>query len=62
MTRGNKYKLINHEFIPEVNTKILWPRKREVGVAYCCILLHGTMFNADAFRTGADVDVDVVKL
>ena len=28
-----------YEFIPEVNTKILWPRKRQVGVAYCRILL-----------------------
>jgi len=35
-----------------VSTKILWPRKREVGVAYCRILLHDTMLNADAFRTG----------
>jgi len=41
-----------YEFIPEVNTKILWPRTREVGVAYCRILLHDTMLNADAFRTG----------
>jgi len=40
-----------YEFIPEVNTKILWPRTREVGVAYCRILLHDTMLNADAFRT-----------
>jgi len=38
--------------ILEVSTKILWPRKREVGVAYCRILLHDTMLNADAFRTG----------
>ena len=41
-----------YEFIPEVNTEILWPRKREVGVAYCRILLHDTMLTADAFRTG----------
>jgi len=41
-----------YELIPEVSTKILWPRKREVGVAYCRILLHDTMSNADAFRTG----------
>jgi len=41
-----------YELIPEVSTKILWPRKREVGVAYCRILLHDTMLNADAFRTG----------
>ena len=33
-----------------MSTKILWPRKREVGVAYCRILLHDTMLNADAFR------------
>ena len=32
-----------YEFIPEVNTKILWPRKRQVGVAYCRILLHDTV-------------------
>jgi len=40
------------ELIPEVSTKILWPRKREVGVACCRILLHDTMLNADGFRTG----------
>jgi len=32
--------------IPEVSTKILWPRKREVEVSYCRIPL-----NTDAFRT-----------
>jgi len=41
-----------YELIAEVSTKILWPRRQEVAVAYCRILLHDTMLNADAFRTG----------
>ena len=30
-------------FIPEVGTKVIFPRRREVGVSYCRILLHDTM-------------------
>jgi len=38
--------------IPEVGTKVIFPKRREVGVSYCRILLHDTMLNDDAFRTG----------
>ena len=35
--------------IPEVGTKVIYPKKREVGVSYCRILLHDTMLNDDGF-------------
>ena len=38
--------------IPEVGTKILFPDNRDVGVSYCRMLLHDTMLNEDAHRTG----------
>ena len=40
------------DLIPEVGSKVIYPKKREVGVSYCRILLHDTMLNDDAFRTG----------
>ena len=33
-------------------TKILFPDNRDVGVSYCRMLLHDTMLNEDAHRTG----------
>ena len=44
-----------YELIPEVGTRICWPRKRDIGVSYCRMLLHDTMLNDDAFRTGVAV-------
>ena len=41
-----------YELIPEVGTRICWPRKRDIGVSYCRMLLRDTMLNDDAFRTG----------
>ena len=40
------------QLIPEVGTKILFPDNRDVGVSYCRMLLHDTMLNEDAHRTG----------
>jgi len=40
------------QLIPEVGTKILFPDNRDVGVSYCRMLLHDTMLNEDAYRTG----------
>jgi len=37
--------------IPEVDTKVLFPDNRD-GVSYCIMLLHDTMLNEDAHRTG----------
>jgi len=44
-----------YELIPEVGTRICRPRKRDIGVSYCRMLLHDTMLNDDAFRTGVEV-------
>ena len=44
-----------HELITEVGTRICWPRKRDIGVSYCRMLLYYTMLNDDAFRTGVAV-------
>jgi len=41
-----------YSFIPEVGTEVIFPKRGEVGVSYCRILLHDTMLNDDAFRTG----------
>jgi len=38
-----------HSLIPEVGTKVIYPKTREVGVSYCRILHHDTMLNDDAF-------------
>jgi len=43
---------VTYGFIPDVGTKVILPKKREVGVSYCRILIHDTMSNDDAFRTG----------
>jgi len=41
-----------YECIPIVGTKMLWPRKRDIGISYCRIVLHDTMLNKDSHRTG----------
>ena len=43
------------QLIPKVDTKVLFPDNRDVGVSYCRMLLHDTMLNEDAHRTGAKV-------
>ena len=40
------------QLIPQVNTKIKFPRSRDVGISYCRLLLHDTMLRQDSFRTG----------
>ena len=43
--------------VAEVGTKILFPDNRDVGVSYCRMLLHDTMLNEDAYRTGTYVNL-----
>jgi len=38
--------------IPEVNTKVLFPRNYDAGISYCRLLLNDTMLREDSFRTG----------
>ena len=38
--------------IPQVNTKILFPRNHDAGICYCRLLLRDTMLRQDSFRTG----------
>ena len=49
-----------YEIIPKVGTKILWPRKRDIGISYGRMLLNDTMLNFDSHRTGtADSPISV---
>jgi len=41
-----------YEMIPEVGTKVMWPKTRDTAISYCRILLHDTLLKSDAFRTG----------
>jgi len=41
-----------YDLIPSVNTRILWPKTRGIGISYCRILLNDTMLNDDSHRTG----------
>ena len=41
-----------YEFIPVVGTKVLWPRKHDIGISYARMLLHDTMLKDDSYRTG----------
>jgi len=41
-----------YDLIPIVQTKVKFPRRRHIGVAYCRMLLHDTMLNYDSYRTG----------
>jgi len=47
----DKTERCTYEFIPVVGTKVLWPRKREIGVSYGRMLLHNTMLKNDSYRT-----------
>ena len=49
-----------YEIIPKVGTKILWHRKRDIGISYGRMLLNDTMLNFDSHRTGtADCPISV---
>jgi len=41
-----------YELIPVVDTKVLWPRTRDIAIAYGRMLLHDTMLNDDSYRLG----------
>jgi len=41
-----------YELIPKVGTKILWPRKRDIGILYGRMLLNDTLSNYDSYHTG----------
>jgi len=41
-----------YEFIHNVGVKILFPVKRDTGITYCRMLLHGTMLKDDSYKTG----------
>jgi len=40
-----------YELIPKVGTKILWPRKCDIGISYGRMLLNDTMLNYDSYGT-----------
>ena len=51
------------EYITIVGTKMLWPRKRDIAISYCRILLHDTMLNKDSHRTGtSDTPICVCRM
>jgi len=41
-----------YELIPNVEVKILFPAKRDIGISYSRMLLHDTMLKDDSYRTG----------
>jgi len=41
-----------HNLIPSVDSKVLFPLSRNVGISYCRLLLHDSMLQDDSFRTG----------
>ena len=44
-----------YEMIPEVSTKVMWPKTRDSAISYCRILLHDTLLKSDAFMTGISI-------
>ena len=40
------------QLIPDVGTKVFFPKKHDIGISYCCLLLHYTMLRDDSHRTG----------
>jgi len=38
------------QLIPEVETKVFFPEKRDIGISYCRLLLHDTMLGDDSHR------------
>jgi len=41
-----------YSLIPDVSTKVVFPKACEIGVSYCRMLLHDMLLNEDGFRTG----------
>ena len=41
-----------YSLIPDVSTKIVFPRERDIGISYCRMLLHDTLLNDDGYRSG----------
>jgi len=41
-----------YSLIPDVSTKVIFPRDRDSGVSYCRMLLHDTLLNDDGYRSG----------
>ena len=41
-----------HNLIPCVNSKVLFPSARDIGISYCRLLLHDSMSKDDSFRSG----------
>jgi len=38
--------------IPNVRTKLIFPKDRDTEISYCRLLLHDTMLNDVSYRTG----------
>jgi len=57
---GNDYGTTNTQedtlttsyLIPVVNTKVLFPLDRDIGISYCRLLLHSSMLKDDCYRFG----------
>ena len=41
-----------YNMIPLVNSKVLFPLTRDIGISYCRLLLHDTMLKDDSCRSG----------
>ena len=41
-----------YNLIPSVDSKVLFPLSRDIGISYCRILLHDSMLKDDSFRSG----------
>ena len=41
-----------YSLIPDVSTKVIFPRERNIGVSYCRMLLHDMLLNDDGYRSG----------
>ena len=40
-----------HNLIPCVNSKVLFPLARDIGISYCRLLVHDSMLKDDSFRS-----------
>ena len=41
-----------YDLIPTVNTKVIFPKSRDIGISYCRMLLYDTQLKYDSHRTG----------
>jgi len=41
-----------YNVIPSVQTKVVFPFERDIGISYVKLLLHYTMLEDDSYRTG----------